>query len=114
GLYGLLADYGENYVKLFLWMLGTILLGASLAALVDASFTVDGFTAIVTSAFHSTIIAGTHLKMASIGMLPFSTSKAVNWENVHGLALLVFAVEGMVLYTLAALFVMAVNRRFRR
>jgi len=130
GLYGLVADYGESWRKLFVGMVasvvavGTIIAFSTISPPVD---TITGATPLMkTAAAKQATCPAELVNMATandighgvyttlLGLLPFATARTVGLGCLAGWAKLLIAFEGLTLVTLTTLFVMAVRRRFRR
>jgi uncharacterized protein YjbI with pentapeptide repeats len=109
GLYWLTSDYGENYWRLFWLMVGSIVLTGAFVSVVEAQ-----------CACGSDLIAAASDKFPEslyktfMGLMPFSTARSVDLETLYPFSKVLIALEGLALLSFTALFLMAINRRFRR
>lgn len=110
-IYRLTSDYGENYLKLSGWMVGSLVLTGTVISLVQAVGVGDDAAAFWNAFLGRLPEYGYKTFM---GLMPFSTAKVVDLTSLKPLSKFLVAVEGLALISLTTLFVMALRRRFRR
>jgi len=113
-LYWRTSDYGENYKKLlFAWMLGTIVVTAGIVTAIEPIRTPSGAFPWLHGSPIMWNFVGNGYKTV-MGILPFATAKTVDLATLSPYSKAVISTEGLFLLILTTLFLMAINRRFRR
>ncbi len=110
-LYRMTSDYGENWLKLLTGMAGSIVVTAISVLHIGQSGDTAGAGKLNSTA---PLDLSDAIYTTLIGLLPFGTAKSIDWKDLTPTSTAIIAGEGLLLFTLTTLFVMAVNRRFRR
>jgi uncharacterized protein YjbI with pentapeptide repeats len=134
-LYRFVGDFGENYRKLFISLVLSILLATGLVTVSESLLNGNGITtltllfSVLPERFQDGQLGVTLLDLATrllstfyerfqevfLGLIPSPFQRcAFDSHSYHFVSKFLIVIEGLVLVTLSVLFVMAMRRRFRR
>lgn len=120
-IYSAISDYGENYIKIAAWFALSFVLSTFLVSSAEIVSTIGfkpfsaNYLIQYVDCVYTRVFDG--FKFIVFGLIPSGFNKAVLLENVFSLTLFsrsILVLQGIVAIVFAALFVMAIRRRFKR